>query len=481
MQVDDVVGAAFLPTDGQASPSTSPCRWPRARAKRASPSSRTSGSPASRSRGAASARVVTDEGPHHLRKGRHLRRANGRARSAAWPASTSRSYRCSTNISSPTEFAGVTPDLPTLRDPDRLTYWKEEVGRLVMGGYEPNPKPWADGRHSRGLRVPTSRRRPRSFRAAAELAARPRAGPADGRHQAVHQRPGKLHARWQFHPRRGAGGARHLCRRRLQRLRHRARAAAPAWRSPSGSPTASRPSISGRSTSAASARTIATPSWVRTRTLEAYAKHYTMAWPFEEYRSGRPLAPLAALRPAEGARRLLRRQARLGAAELVCRSRARGEAEDIYSYGRQNWFEAVGREHAAARERVAIFDQTSFAKFLLVGRDAEKALSWIAANDVAQTAGTPRLHADAERARRHRMRPHGRAAVADRILHRHRHRLRHPRLRLDHALDPGGLDARLIDVTSAYAVLSLMGPRSRELLQRLTEPISRTPASPSAG
>ncbi len=38
---------------------------------------------------------------------------------------------------------GVTTTLPTLRDPDRLTYWKEEVGGLVWGGYEPNPKPWA--------------------------------------------------------------------------------------------------------------------------------------------------------------------------------------------------------------------------------------------------------------------------------------------------------------------------------------------------
>src|SRR4029078_11052019 len=39
-------------------------------------------------------------------------------------------------------IAGVMPNLPTLRDPDRLTYWKEEVGGLVMGGYEPNPIPW---------------------------------------------------------------------------------------------------------------------------------------------------------------------------------------------------------------------------------------------------------------------------------------------------------------------------------------------------
>ena len=38
---------------------------------------------------------------------------------------------------------GVTSDLPTLRDPDCLTYFKEEVGGLVMGGYEINPVAWA--------------------------------------------------------------------------------------------------------------------------------------------------------------------------------------------------------------------------------------------------------------------------------------------------------------------------------------------------
>ena len=38
---------------------------------------------------------------------------------------------------------GITRDLPTLRDPDKLTYWKEDVGGLAMGGYEPNPVPWA--------------------------------------------------------------------------------------------------------------------------------------------------------------------------------------------------------------------------------------------------------------------------------------------------------------------------------------------------
>ena len=42
------------------------------------------------------------------------------------------------------KIAAVPSDLPTLRDPDRLTYFKEEVGGLVMGGYEPNPIPWAE-------------------------------------------------------------------------------------------------------------------------------------------------------------------------------------------------------------------------------------------------------------------------------------------------------------------------------------------------
>ena len=38
---------------------------------------------------------------------------------------------------------GVTPDLPQLRDPDNLCYFREEVGGLCMGGYERDPAPWS--------------------------------------------------------------------------------------------------------------------------------------------------------------------------------------------------------------------------------------------------------------------------------------------------------------------------------------------------
>ena len=36
----------------------------------------------------------------------------------------------------------MTPDLPVIRDPDGFLYYKEEVGGLVMGGFEPKAKPW---------------------------------------------------------------------------------------------------------------------------------------------------------------------------------------------------------------------------------------------------------------------------------------------------------------------------------------------------
>ena len=138
--------------------------------------------------------------------------------------------------------------------------------------------------------------------------------------------------------------------------------------------------------------------WVRTRTLEAYAKHYTMAWPFEEYRSGRPLrrSPLYDRLKAQGAcfGEKLGWERPNWFADL-----ASGETpEDRYSYERQNWFDAVGREHKATRERVAVFDQTSFAKFLLDRPRRRKGAVVDRGQRRRQAAGSSRLHADAERA-----------------------------------------------------------------------------------
>ncbi len=207
--------------------------------------------------------------------------------------------------------------------------------------------------------------------------------------------------------------------------------------------------------------------WVRTRTLEAYGRHYAMAWPHEEYASGRPLrrSPLYD--------RLMARGACFG--EKLGWERpnwfaAAGETpEDVPTFERPNWFDAVAREHRAAREAAAVFDQTSFAKFLLTGRDAEAALSWIAAGDVTRPPGaltyTQMLNARG-------------GIECDLTL---------ARLAEDayyivtgtgfatHDFDwirrniPAGLDARLADVTPQFAVLALMGPRARDILATVTE------------
>ena len=62
--------------------------------------------------------------------------------SARWPASTCRCTPPSTSTSSPRPSPACTRDLPILRDPDGYTYFKEEVGGLVIGGFEPEAKPW---------------------------------------------------------------------------------------------------------------------------------------------------------------------------------------------------------------------------------------------------------------------------------------------------------------------------------------------------
>lgn len=145
------------------------------------------------------------------------------------------------------------------------------------------------------------------------------------------------------------------------------------------------------------------------------------------------------------------------------------EPKDVYTYGRQNWFPHVGAEHKACRESVVVIDQTSFAKFLMVGKDAEAALSWICANDVAVKPGrlvytqmlnerggiecdltVSRLDEDCYYIVTG-------TGFATHDFHWIRSHI------------PDGLDARLIDVTASNGVLSLMGPKARDVLSAVTE------------
>src|SRR6185437_14271490 len=130
-----------------------------------------------------------------------------------------------------------------------------------------------------------------------------------------------------------------------------------------------------------------------------------------------------------------------------------------YTYERPNWFEAVAREHRAAREAAALFDQTSFAKFRLSGPDAEAVLSEITANDVRKKHNAiiyTQLLNDAG------------GIEADLTIVRHAKDLfslvtgtgfaTHDFHWISSSIPPGA-NASLGDTTSQTAVLALMGPK----------------------
>jgi 4-methylaminobutanoate oxidase (formaldehyde-forming) len=365
-------------------------------------------------------------------------------------------------------IAGVTPNLPTLRDPDRLTYWKEEVGGLVMGGYEPNPIPWAvDGLPDRFefqlleddlehfeplLELAIGRVPAMQTAGIKQFINGPESFTPDGNFilgEAPEVRGIYVGAGFNAFGIASGGGA---------------GMALAEWVAKGEPPLDLWPVDIRRF-----GKNHLDTDWVRTRTLEAYAKHYAMAWPHEEYRSGRPLrrSPLYDRLEREGAcfGEKLGWERPNWFADL-----ASGEkAEDRYSYERQNWFEAVAREHKACRERVAVFDQTSFAKFLMVGRDAEKALSWIAAGDVTRAPGhlvyTQMLN---NRGGIECDLTVSRLSETEYYIVTGTGFATHDFDWISRSISKG-LEARLIDVTSSYAVLSVMGPRSRDVLQGLTD------------
>jgi 4-methylaminobutanoate oxidase (formaldehyde-forming) len=139
-----------------------------------------------------------------------------------------------------------------------------------------------------------------------------------------------------------------------------------------------------------------------------------------------------------------------------------------YSYGRQNWHDYVGAEHRAVRERVGIFDQSSFAKYLLQGPDAEKVMQRLCANDanvqIEKIVYTQFLNerggieADVTVTRL--------AEDSYFIVTIAASQIRDFQWIRRHIVESDRV--ALTDVTSSYAVLGVMGPKSRDLLSKLT-------------
>ncbi len=139
-----------------------------------------------------------------------------------------------------------------------------------------------------------------------------------------------------------------------------------------------------------------------------------------------------------------------------------------YSFGRQNWFEYSAAEHRAAREGVAVFDQSSFSKYLIQGNDACTVLQRICTADVDVAPGRivythwlnerGGIEADltVTRLAENQYMVVSGAAVTNRDLHWLSRNI------------PDDAHCFYTDVTAAWAVLGVMGPQSRALVERAT-------------
>ena len=125
--------------------------------------------------------------------------------------------------------------------------------------------------------------------------------------------------------------------------------------------------------------------YLRDRVSESLGLLYATHWPFRQFETAR------GVRKSPIYDRLVQQGA--------CHGEAFGwerpnwyapdnkEAQYHYSYGRQNWFAYSAAEHDAVRTQVGLFDQSSFAKFRLQGRDAPRILNHVCANDVDVAPG----------------------------------------------------------------------------------------------
>ena len=460
MRVDDLVGATFLPTDGQASPSDitqSLAKGARMHGVRIVEGIRVTGFVMD---GARITHVETTQGRIACDKvvncaGQWARQVGAMAGVNVPLQPVKHQYIITEQIE------GITSNTPTVRDPDRRTYFKEEVGGLALGGYEPDPIAWTTGDvpddfqfqlfeddwdHFEQHLVNSIHRIPALERTGVkQMINGPESFTPDGNFilgaapECTNMYVGAGFNAFGIASGGGAGWV-------LAEWVMKGEAPLDLW-------SVDIRRFSGLHTDR---------DWVCERTLEAYGKHYTIVFPHEEYASGRPriVSPLYERLKARGAVF----GSKLGWERPNWFARPGDEPRDVYSMGRQNWFDAVGEEHRAVREAVGLFDQSSFAKFELRGPDAAEQLEFICANKVGKPAGrltyTQLLNSrggiecDLTVARLAEdlfyivtgtgFRTHDGSWIAEHLR--------------------AGSNATLVDVTEEFGTLSLMGPKARDVL-----------------
>jgi len=465
MRVDDLVGAIWLPGDGTANPTDltqALARGARMRGARVVEKTRVLDV---LTRDGAVTGVLTDRGEVEadvvVNCGGQWAKQIGDLVGVTVPLHSAEHFYVVTD-----QLDGVRPDLPIMRDPDGWTYTKEEVGGLVVGGFEPEAKPWVapdriphpfefqlleeDWEHFEILMDSALHRIPALHGAGIrKLYNGPESFTPDNQFilgEAPHVRGFFVGAGFNSVGIASAGGA---------------GLALAEW-IVEGEPTKDLVGVDLRRF----APWHGNHRFLRSRVAEVLGLHYAVPWPNRELETARPFrrSPLHDRLAARGACF----GSRMGWERPLFFATGGATAELDYTWGKPRWLEASVREQRATRNAVAVFDQTSFSKYVVSGPGAVEGLQWVCTADVdvpvgrtvytglLNRRGTYESDLTVTRTGAREFLLVSSSATTERDQDWIRR-------------NTDWLDVQLTDVTSSYAVLGVMGPRSRELLARLSD------------
>jgi len=351
-------------------------------------------------------------------------------------------------------IAGVYPMLPVMRDPDGFIYFKEEVGGLVMGGFEPVAKPWGmdgipdkfefellpeDWDQFQPLMEAAIHRVPALESAGVKMLLNgPESFTPDGNFilgEAPEVRNYFVAAGFNSAGIANAGGAGKLLAE---------------WITGGEAPMdLFEVDIRRFGAFAADAK------WLRDRTVETLGLHYAMRWPRHELESGRPqrTSPLYEVLKAKGAQ--------FGSKFGWERVNYFGPKME-YTLGRPNWLAAMIEEQLAVRQAAGILDQTSFGKLRVRGRDAAALLDRVCANRIGRLTYTPMLN---------RKGGYESDVTVQRwadddflVITGSAQPVRDAAWLRRHIRE--GENVHVEDVSAEWSVISVLGPRSKEILER---------------
>ncbi len=276
------------------------------------------------------------------------------------------------------KIEGVTPNMPVVRDPDGFIYYKEEVGGIVMGGFEPVAKPWKvdpipatfqfellgeDWDQFEPLMTAAIHRTPCLETAEIKMLLNgPESFTPDGNFilgEAPELRNYFVCAGFNSSGIANSGGAGRLIAEWII----------------GGEPSTDLWDVDIRRFAAFTGNRKA----LFERTAETLGLHYAMRWPRQELETARPLrtSPLYDALRAKGAE--------FGSKngwERVNYFRPDGADAPPHTLGKPGWLPWMLAEQRATRETVALYDQSSFSKLQLQGHDALAVLQRLCANEI---------------------------------------------------------------------------------------------------